>query len=819
MTQAPVPRRSRGGLCGCLTIGLLILVVLLVVGGVLLFNSGTATAAMTVGPIVNIVTPPSGQRAELNVPVLVQARAEHASMIARVELYADGALVAVQASTLPNGSNPLMFMQRWTPTTTGRHVLMTRAYARNGGHADSSIVYVDVVELLTPSVSVNVDSIPRREGAPAPSLNDIASASEIPAERLRAANPTLDPTRPITPGTPIEIPLAPAPPPPPAPPAPPGAPPAPPGGGAPPAPPVPLPENPPAPTGLLATADCTSVNLNWTDAPTEEEYFVYRIAPGDSRLNRIATLAANTTSYRDALPTPGTYRYQIASVRGGREGLSGMAETRTPDGCAPPVPPPPALTTLVVAIQEIETTAVFERGVYCYYQIDATPFERIPAAEALSATAGNPRRYLLASLPGRGRFVLDHVEANPVVIGLDCWGRTAAESRQLNPRFSTNHPRAEWDGTVRELMAPNSSFKVRYCISTRADGCAPAPTGPAIDPGILRGLGTPLLETLLTLPRPTNLRIQNGVAACDELPSDFERGACVLSIIVGGVPHLYWDWNGAPFYSEAGITGYHVVARADDRVLWERDITPGARKFTLARTGDLPCGSRISFSVRAMQGTRRSAVSDAIGFDTRPCVRDVELTVTFQTFELGGSAARGGSIEDHGDICIFCTDRRLELYGGLGVNGPVIDGWTWFGSITRVPPNPFNPFEVLGRGLEDFVGTIGIIFGGCPAWTGCAERGTYNFGNMYLIRHHDIFGRRGNNSLTLTFHEGQTLTLGAAIADWDIRNSSDAWCVTQIEIGRARMEEWVTSESFTLLDDRGEASCTIQVQVSGRAVR
>lgn len=253
---------------------------------------------------------------------------------------------------------------------------MTRAYAGNGKTADSSIVYVDVVELLTASVSINVDSIERRAGAPSPSLNDLSQASRIPVDRLREANPPLrglDATRPITPGTPIEIPRSPAPPPA-RPPVPPGAPPAPPGGapppGAPPAPPggapppVPLPDAPAAPTDLVATTNCANAELFWRDAPNEEQYYVYRIAPGDARLNRIATLPANTLFYLDTLPAPGTYRYQIASVRGGREGLSGMSETRTPDGCAPRVPPPPSTTRLVVAIQSIQTMAPFNRGVY-----------------------------------------------------------------------------------------------------------------------------------------------------------------------------------------------------------------------------------------------------------------------------------------------------------------------------------------------------------------------------------------------------------------------------------------------------------------------
>jgi hypothetical protein len=682
-------------------------VALAVAIGLFAIFTNRSSAATVLGPVVNIQTPESGQRAELNAPLIVQARADHSSYITRAELYADGALVAVQQSTLPGGSNPLIFMQPWTPTITGTHVLMVRAYAANGEHADSSIVFVEIVPLLQLTVTVDVGSIPRREGSPLPSLNDLSTATGIPADRLREANPGLrdfDPTRPITPGTPIEIPRSPAPPPPPAPPAPPGgAPPAPPGGappgpgGAPPPPPAPLPDAPAAPTNLVAVADCANAQLNWNDSPSEERYIVYRIAPGDARLNPIATLPANTTSYRDALRDPGTYRYQVAAVRGAREGLSGMAETRTPDGCPPPVPPPPATTRLLVALITLDTTNAFDRGVYCYFQIDTSPWDRAPGADSLAPIAGNPRRYDLTSLPGRGRFLVDHAESNPVNIGLECWGRSALESNQLNPRFATSIPSAQWDGTLREIRAPNGSLILRYCISRTADTCNFAARTPPLGgirfPPVV-DLGGRLPDLLLSLPRPRNLALRGGVDACDELPTPREQGACVLAILFGGVPTLYWEWNGGPFYTEAGITGYHVVVTAEGRTLWERDVRPGTRKFTLARTVGLPCGTRVSYAVEAIAGTRRSGLSDAIEFATPECLNAVQLDITYETFQIGAPAGRP-NVHDDGDICIFCEDQRLELFGGLSVNGGGrVTGWTWLGNITRFPP---NPLDQIGR--------------------------------------------------------------------------------------------------------------------------
>ncbi len=822
------PQRAGSRWVGCVALIIVACIALVVAVGLFAFFTNRTSAASVLGPIVNIQTPETGDRAELNTALLVQARAEHSSRISRAELYADGALVAVQSSTLPSGSNPFIFLQTWTPTITGTHVLMVRAYAGNGEHADSSITLVEVVPLLQPSVTVDVSSIPRREGSPLPSLNDLSAATGIPVERLRESNPPLrglDPTRPITAGTPIDLPRSPAPPPGGAPPAPPGAPPAPPAPpGAPPAPPVPLPDAPAAPTGLIATAECTSARLNWTDSPDEEQYIIYRIAPGDARLNRIATLAANTTTYRDTLPGLGIYRYQIAALRGTREGLSGMAETRTDESCSGAVPPDAVRSRILIALITVDTTNAFDRGVYCYYQINTTPWDRAPGADSLTPIAGNPRRYDLTRLPGRGRSLIDHPESSPVSIGLECWGRTALESNQLNPRFATSIPSAQWDGTLREIRAPNGSFTLRYCISRSEDRCnfdgRITPLGGAGSFPVIE-LPPGLLVPLRTLPSPRNLQIRGGADACDELPTDRERGLCALAIIFGGVPTLYWDWNGAPFYAEASITGYRVVARDYTSGLifrlWDRDVRPGSHKFTLARTGGMPCGRRVSFVVKAIAGTRESAWSDAIGFDTPACPPPpptaVQLDITFETMELRPSLGRANII-DSGDICIFCEDRRLELYGALVIRksgdhfGPT---WTWGGDRRFEPGRWENNFEYwMERTFPR------SPFQGVCEYTSCLTQGTYRWSEQFLFPPGDPYIARGPVTSRITLREGESLLIDPFVMDWDILNSNDIVCSSHLELSKSLREWSTTNEVFTMNSDRGEASCTITVRIIGR---
>jgi len=53
----------------------------------------------------------AGGQAERNQPLDVEAIARSAAGVNRLELYADGALAGAQATSLPTGSNPLLYRQ------------------------------------------------------------------------------------------------------------------------------------------------------------------------------------------------------------------------------------------------------------------------------------------------------------------------------------------------------------------------------------------------------------------------------------------------------------------------------------------------------------------------------------------------------------------------------------------------------------------------------------------------------------------------------------------------------------------------------------
>ena len=145
----------------------------------------------TLPPVVAIQRPESGHMAEVDqvLPFLVSATFDKG--ISRLELYADGALVGSQDTSLPGGDNPLMMAQSWMPLTTGRHVLMARAYDLQHKFYDSSVVDINVVGKLSDTATINTRDIPLGPNASLPSLSDVALASDTPLDTLRALNPGL----------------------------------------------------------------------------------------------------------------------------------------------------------------------------------------------------------------------------------------------------------------------------------------------------------------------------------------------------------------------------------------------------------------------------------------------------------------------------------------------------------------------------------------------------------------------------------------------------------------------------------------------------
>ena len=817
----------RGFSVGCMAAAVLLILLLLVVvaGAAWLFLSPPTQVAL--GPAVNILTPPSGSLAEANSPLWVEASAGDVSGITRIELYADGALVATQASTLPEGSNPLLFSQAWTPITPGRHLLLARGYTRSGTFADSSVVYVDVVGPIM--VSLNVDSLPRGEGVPPPSLQDIVGSSGMSLEQLLTANPNLggtDPAVQLPPETLINMPRSA------------GA-----GSGGGDSTGGSADGSPTPPIDLGATADCASAQLAWGDSPNEEHYLVYRLGPGDSHLNRVATLSANTTTYADTLPGLGEYRYQVAAERGGVEGLSLMTTAPTPDTCVPPALAA-GTTDLVLSLIALDTNAEYA-GAYCYLSADSRPYDRFPPGSfsVLFSAPGDPLQYdLAAQLPNRGRFVLaGHVTSQPVILDTECRGRSGYQSISLGS-FSASHPSEVWDGRELETAgAGGTSFTLHYCLSpmTAADSACghltpgtawggilipPIGSHPPNEPGpsdvsvfIPEAVLAPPVDVSPTLPEPFNLTIGLSRAACDQLSDGRATLACALF----GLNTLTWEWNGNSRFTETTLTGYHVSALLNGSPWHDWDVRPGSRKAILAPAAGLLCSAQLSYTVIAVQGTLQSVPSEPATLDTARCVNAAQLRVTLDSLRLGPSPATG-QIHDWGDVCIGCPSNEFEMDGLVRIsNGtshagyPVtrqesIRGWLWVsspegGDNSIVSPRDYAwPDQFLGPGVYGSYWSV---------WSLSSPAAQHN-----------------NVIVSDLLRPGESLTIAIDLMERDGLGAHGVVCKWSFELPARAAAEWATfSQTLTGSDDaqrwpgaffgaRDELGCQINLHVTGEAV-
>ena len=159
--QTPKKKKSCSGwLLGC-GFGLILFVALILFAGAIGYVLTRNTLART--PLVTTISMPQNQeQAEVNLQLPIQASANYSEGVARVEVYADGALVLAQDAA-EEGATSLSVTGTWTPLTAGSHILTARGYGSDETFADSSIVNVIVTE-PPDNVIIDMDSIEKEPG-------------------------------------------------------------------------------------------------------------------------------------------------------------------------------------------------------------------------------------------------------------------------------------------------------------------------------------------------------------------------------------------------------------------------------------------------------------------------------------------------------------------------------------------------------------------------------------------------------------------------------------------------------------------------------
>jgi hypothetical protein len=656
---------------GGIVIAIVVIGVVTIAGALLYLRSVKAKQK----PLTYITTPRSVIIARANEPVEVEAVSEDPLGVIRLEMYADGALVLVQESTLKDGSNPLVLSGSWTPQTSGRHILSARGYTNDKRFSDSSVAFVDVEDAqASTSTTVNVDELPRPEGASLPSLQDIAAKSGISLGDLLSANPDLhipDPAASLPPGTSLTIPPHPS-----------GVPSGGPTGSPAEHPPIPRRDNPRPPSGLVAQLiDCTGVRLTWIDSPDEGHYLVSRQALGERGYRVISDppLPADTTTFTDTFPssvTPGsTYTYRITAVRGSEEGFIEI-NVVIPSTCPEPAPRPGGDLLLTLYYMQPERTF---QSVYCYVTINRLPADRFPRDTFSGLRPLASGQIYFSQLPNRGQYVLSHQPPDvPVDLWVECLGVNGNTADSIG-RVITSIPPEDWHGSLyhsTSVPLPGvesaGSFDIYYCLSDAGVVCADGHPGMPPDP--------PFRIDPYLLP-PTNLDIRRGREGCYGLPTEMERVACIGEAIVNPrLGQLVWLWDGGGYYSESDLTAYHItlirtnLSDGASSAILERDSSRGSDgilyKATRDNTDRSACGVRYSYTVSAVSRDRESAPSNPLNITTESCFEPVDVTVRLDRMTFS-------NVEDLGQ-CHFGwpagPDTEIEVYGTVeGFQGP--DHW------------------------------------------------------------------------------------------------------------------------------------------------
>lgn len=778
--------KNKRGL-GCLLSGLLgILAICAIVGGWALWRFNTREPRI----FVEIRDPQTAVLANVNEPLPLIAFAEADKTIQRLEVYADGALIAASNG---DGQHALMLSQTWTPLTPGRHVLVARAFLTEEQFADSQIAFVDSVDLSALPIQVNVDDIPRADGVTEISVNDFAAAAGTTPEEIVRLNSGLESGGSVPPSSTVRLPRpAPAPSrsdapaiPPPAPGAPGSA---------------PLSDTDPNFEG--ETHSCSQVAIRWTDSPDETAYRIYRVAPGESTMSLLTTQPANTTSYNDAPITRiGTYRYFLAPVRSGGEAIVSMLVVEITPDCSP-AGSASLSPDLRLSLVSLTTQGRFD-GVYCYVSVNGSRYERIPSGDGLlRATSGDLVYELPLQLPNRGQYSLAPTATGLVMLEGECWGRRGAESQRIG-HFSGSHASPEWDG--RDLT---SELAFEPLLVASLNNLPPsaggvnflhyriAPATNHFDISNLYGgviqFPPAILEPFrreITINHPTNVRIVNrSLGLCDTLPGgdpNIGTAFCEEQIIRS----LTWEYERSASGPEA--TGFMIITSIQDSL----SATPAGEGFVTnvnsgtARSAPVPdysrrwsCGAVVQFTVRAVTDLGMSEPSQPFEVRMPPCRASSRLLITVDSLTISPSA-QTGSVLDRGDICILCDDRRFELFGMVAL----ADGNNSIG--TSNPPSH-------GAGT--------LVFGLCPANTICHNEGTFTTNSGWWIEmDHPI--------------TNQPLSFSVSINDYDTENAPDLFCTALAVLAPRSAQEWSrANETVILQSDFGEAKCRIQITVRGQ---
>jgi len=144
-------------------------------------------------PAVTITAPASGSTVQQGQEIPVQSHTTDDEGVVRVELWADGVLVRVDASPVSSGQTPFVAIQPWRAEVPGSHVLIVKAYDADDEVGESPPVIVNVQEVVGPTAEVETPSAPT-EPPPTSGPTELPPTEPPATELPPTGQPTEAPT-------------------------------------------------------------------------------------------------------------------------------------------------------------------------------------------------------------------------------------------------------------------------------------------------------------------------------------------------------------------------------------------------------------------------------------------------------------------------------------------------------------------------------------------------------------------------------------------------------------------------------------------------
>lgn len=419
---------SQKWIIGCGVIGGL-LILILVVGAVmasLLIPEAQAQVPGSRNPIyVTINMPLNGSSLPLNQPASVFVRAFGNQNLQGIELLLDGVPLP-NGSATPAGAKERIVSWAWTPDKAGIHTLLARASTQDGQTAVSH--------------AVNIMVLPAEQIPPAPvqgSLTEPVVITEEPSLIEAGAGPGDAAAIPAPPGFNDQGGLVNVPPPFPA--QPPGQ--------VPPVEPAQQPGSslvpakyglwwqnyfqtvvnttlPAAPTLDGGTNQCEGILVVQDNASDELGFFIYRLNPGQTEFERVATLDGKTGkavfSYHDLGLAAGNYSYYLSSFNSAGESASNVISLGVvAPQCATAILPGFGLFGNSIPVELDPAVG----KAYCYGSASGMPWVRVPNGQNNFIQPINGKIDLA---PYWNLIPLPQPTPAEVTLTMECWGWSGA---------------------------------------------------------------------------------------------------------------------------------------------------------------------------------------------------------------------------------------------------------------------------------------------------------------------------------------------------------------------------------------------------------